>query len=479
MLRIGSQATLEYRNVDVNDQLTYPASAVTVPSAGNDSDRNTAEQRRVMRRVARTSMIGTTVEWYDFNIYGTAAALVFGRQFFPGFSPVAATLAAFATFAIGFLARPVGGIMMGHFGDRVGRKSMLITSLLMMGVATFCIGLLPNYASIGVWAPILLVVLRFVQGLGIGGEWGGAVVLAVEHAPANRRTFYGSFAQMGNPLGIIFATLVFIVLGSALTPEQLLSWGWRIPFLLSAVLIGYGFVARLRVLESPDFTELKREERVSRMPLIELVRTQPRTLFLASVASIASPALGYLLFVYLISYGKDVLKVPSVRMLWLIVAAAGVWLVLVGLAAALGDRYGRKPVFLTGLAITGLWALPFFTLLNSRSTPLMLVAYAVAAVGVAGMTGPQAALVADIFPAHIRYSGASVAYQFGSILGGALAPIIAVALLARTGTSISIGIYMVVLSAVSFIAVLALRDPAQPAARLRHGSRNVHRTQSG
>jgi MFS family permease len=335
---------------------------------------------------------------------------------------------------------------------------MLVTSLLMMGLATFGIGLLPTYDAIGVAAPILLVVLRFVQGFGVGGEWGGAVLVAVEHAPPGKRTFYGSFAQMGNPIGVMAATLVFIVLSLTMSMDQLTSWGWRIPFLLSAVLIVFGLVMRLRILESPDFEKLQRTSMVSRRPLLDLMRSKPRQVALAGIASTASPAVGYLVFVYLVSYGRDELGLPQRLMLWLVVLGTAVWLLMIGPAAKISDRVGRKPVFLAGLALTGVWAFPFFGLLDTRSTPLMALGYAVWAVGLAAMTAPQAALLAQLFPAEIRYSGTSIAYQVGAILGGAMAPIIATALVAATGSSLSVAVYIASLCLASLLAVLALTD---------------------
>ncbi|MEC3853907.1 MFS transporter [Paenarthrobacter ureafaciens] len=410
------------------------------------------------RKVALSSLIGTTIEWYDYFIYGSAAVLVFGPQFFPGNDPVAGTLAAFATFAVGFLARPVGGIVMGHFGDRVGRKSMLIISMLLMGGATVAIGLLPNYATIGVMAPILLVLLRLVQGFGVGGEWGGAVLMSIEHAPKGRRTFYGSFAQMGLPAGIILANLIFILVVNAVSKEAFSAWGWRLPFLISAALIVLGFVLRFKITESPAFAEAKDAGTVEKQPLATLVTRHYKPLMLASAASVAAPALGYLILVYMLSYGTAVLKLPQTTMLWLIIGGAAVWFVAIVLAAQAGDRWGRKKVFLAGALLSAVWAFPFFALVDTASPILILVAFAVGTTSIAMMAGPQAALVAALFPVSIRYSGASVAYQVGSIIGGAFAPMIATALYAATGGSILIALYMAILGLLSFIALLFLRE---------------------
>ncbi|OUS94389.1 MFS transporter [Rhodococcus sp. NCIMB 12038] len=417
----------------------------------------TASERR---RVAAASFIGTTIEWYDYFIYGSAAALVFAPQFFPTADPLTGTLAAFATFAVGFIARPIGGVVMGHFGDRVGRKSMLVWSMMLMGAATVAIGVLPNYATIGIAAPILLVVLRFIQGLGVGGEWGGAVLMAVEFAPRNRRALYGAFPQMGLPAGIIAANLVFLFVSATVAPEAFASWGWRVPFLLSAVLIFAGLVLRLKIGESPAFVSAKAERNLSRSPIVEVISRHRKALVLACAASIAAPALGYLVLVYMLSYGVQVLKLPRETMLWLIVLGSAVWLIMIAVAAVAADRIGRKPVFLAGALLVTAWAFPFFLLVDTASPALILLAFAVGTAGIAGMAGPQATLVAALFPAEVRYSGASLAYQVGSILGGALAPIIATALYAATGTSTLIAAYMAVLGAVSFLALLFLRESA-------------------
>lgn len=426
-----------------------------MPDIGSSTLPPTRVERR---RVAAASFIGTTIEWYDYFIYGSAAALVFAPQFFPTADPLTGTLAAFATFAVGFIARPIGGVVMGHYGDVLGRKSMLVISMMLMGIATVCIGLLPNYATIGIAAPILLVVLRFVQGLGVGGEWGGAVLMAVEYAPKKKRALYGAFPQMGLPAGIVAANLVFLAVSAIVAPEAFASWGWRIPFLLSAVLIAAGLVLRLKISESPAFVAAKDTEPSKRRPIVDVLRNHKRSLALASAASIAAPALGYLVLVYMLSYGVQVLDLPRNTMLWLIIGGSVVWLVAIAAAAVLADRIGRKPVFLGGAALVTVWAFPFFALVDTARPALILLAFAVGTVGIAGMAGPQATLVAALFPTSVRYSGASLAYQVGSIVGGALAPLIATALYAAYGTSTPIAIYMAALGLVSFVALLFLRE---------------------
>ena len=270
------------------------------PSTGTDSALPSAKKRQ---QVLGASLVGTAIEWYDFFIYGSAAALIFGPQFFPTDDPLSGTLAAFASFAVGFLARPLGGLLMGHFGDRVGRKSMLLFSMLLMGAATVAIGLLPNYATIGIWAPILLVALRLLQGIGVGGEWGGAVLMAVEYSPTKRRAFYGSFPQMGLPIGIIGANVVFVIVTNILAPEVFEAWGWRVPFLFSAVLILIALWMRLRIEDSPAFKAVKRDNREVKAPILDLFRNHTGTVLLAGIVSIAAPAIGYLYSVYMLSYG--------------------------------------------------------------------------------------------------------------------------------------------------------------------------------
>ncbi|WP_309112848.1 MFS transporter [Saccharothrix sp.] len=408
----------------------------------------TTPPERSIRRIASTSFIGTAIEWYDFFIYANAAALVFGTQFFPRLSPVAATLASLSTFAVGFLARPLGSVLMGHFGDRVGRKSMLVASLLIMGVATILIGLLPTYAQIGVWAPILLVALRFVQGLGVGGEWGGAVLVAVEHAPGTKRGFYGSFPQMGVPAGIILSNLVFLTMTSVLEPAQFASWGWRVPFLLSAVLIAVGLYIRLRLEESPLFVASTK----ARMPVVELFRDHWRRVVLAGLAFMAANTIGYITLVYVLSYATGPLKMSRSTVLLLVLLASVVQLVATPALSALSDRLGRRKVFLAGAVLSTLWSLPLFLLIDTRSPVAVFVGLVVAVTFLSAMYGPQAAIAAELFPTRVRYSGASLGYQFSAIFGGGLAPLIATSLYASTGTSVSTALYLAAICVVSLVA---------------------------
>ncbi|MDH6280770.1 MFS transporter [Prescottella agglutinans] len=432
---------------------------VASPAAGP-----TARERR---KVLGASFIGTAIEWYDFFLYGAAASLIFGPQFFPSQNPLTGTLAAFATFAVGFVARPIGGIVMGHFGDRVGRKRMLLVSMFLMGGATIGIGLLPNYASIGVLAPILLVTFRFVQGLGVGGEWGGAVLMAVEYAPPKRRAVYGAFPQMGLPAGIIAANIVFIVVTSAVSPATFSSWGWRVPFLLSGVLILVALFLRAKIEETPSFRSAKDHGEVESNPLTTVLRKHGGVVALAGAVSIACPAIGYLYSVYVLSYGTKVLGIAQSTMLWLVVAGAVVQLVTIYMAALLAERFGQRQVFLSGALLVVLWAFPFFLLIDTAEPLLIFVSFAVMLLASSLMAGPQAAMIASLFPSNVRYSGTSIAYQIGSILGGGFAPLIATSLYARFGSTTPTSLYLFILGLISLIAIVTLRvrpvaEPANP-----------------
>lgn len=412
-----------------------------------------------LRRVALASAVGTTIEWYDYFIYSTAAALIFGSQFFSTLEPASATLAAFATLGVGFIARPVGGILWGHFGDRVGRKAMLVASLLLMGVATVGVGLLPTFAQIGVWAPILLLVLRLLQGLSAGGEWGGAALMAVEHAPAGQKGRYGAYSQIGVPAGLILAQLVFVVVGASLTDEQFAAWGWRLPFLFSIVLVAVGLFIRLRIEESPVFTELRSGRERARLPMVEVFRERPRELLIASVSFIANTAIGYVFLAYLLSYGTSVLGLSRTLMLTVVIVGSVSWLVSIVAAARWSDRVGRKPVYLAGSVLLVVWPVPFFLLIDTGNPALMIVSVIVLTIGLGLSYGPQSALFAEMFEARYRYSGASFSYAVGAVLGGGFAPVVATALQSATGTSLSVAAYMIATAVVSLLAVLAIREP--------------------
>jgi len=412
-------------------------------------------------RIAMASFIGTAVEWYDYFIYGTAAAIVFGPLFFPKFSATAGTMAAFATFSVGFLARPLGAMVMGHFGDRLGRKSMLVVSLLTIGVATTCIGLLPTYASVGVLAPALLVGLRFLQGIGVGGEWGGAVLLAVEHAPANRKGFYGSFPQMGVPGGLILANLVFLAVSSAVGRDAFLAWGWRVPFLASAIMVVIGLVIRFKVAESPDFERMKRAGERERMPLVTVLAQHPGAVLLSAGAFIANNAIGYIVMAYLLSYGTTVLGLSRGLLLTCVLIGAVVWLGAIPWASSLSDRHGRARVLLAGSAGLTVFALVLFPLVDSRSPALIATALVVGGVFLGITYGPLAALLSELFPARVRYSGASLGYQIGAIVGGGLAPTVATGLYGRWHSSLPITVYLTGVCLISLISVAVIaRRPA-------------------
>ncbi|GAA4865027.1 MFS transporter [Saccharopolyspora rosea] len=408
------------------------------------------------RRARLASMIGTTIEWYDYFLYGTASALIFGPQFFPDLSPTAGKLAAFSTLAIGFIARPLGGVLMGHFGDRLGRKSMLVFSLLVMGGSTVAIGLLPTYRTWGVAAPLALVACRLVQGLSAGGEWGGAALMAVEHAPAGRRGLFGSYAQVGTPLGMILSSLVFLAVRSSVTAEQFTRWGWRIPFALSLLLVLLGLYIRLRVVESPVFAEVRAQQRQARMPLTRLLRHQPRQVLIATFTFVGNNTLGYIFMVYLVSYTTEQLGLSQRTALLNLAAGSVVWLVTNMFFGHLSDRIGRRATYLWGTALNLVWAFPMFWLINTGTAVLVLLAQAVHLLGVSATYGPQAALFSELFRPEWRYSGASLAYSLGAVLGGGFAPMVCTALFDHFGTTTAISGYMVVVSLISLVAIAAI-----------------------
>ncbi|MFG2524609.1 MFS transporter [Streptomyces sp. NPDC048527] len=418
----------------------------TGPSAATHSHRN---------RAVVASTVGTAIEWYDFFLYGTAAALVFPHLFFPGQSDYTGVLASFATQFVGFAARPVGAAIFGHFGDRVGRKSTLVITLLLMGVSTVLIGCLPTYDSIGLAAPTLLVVLRIVQGIGVGGEWGGSVLLAMEWGPRKRRGLMASWPQMGVPLGLLASTGMVRWMTSA-TGGDFESWGWRIPFLASAVLVAVGLYVRLRVVESPDFSAVKNARAVVRLPGWEVLRHQWREVLTAAFVRLSEQAPFYLFITFVLSYGTEHLGLARSDLLDDTLVAAAVGLVSIPLFGHLSDRIGRRLVYGIGIACVAAFAFPYFALLNTGSSGLVLLAIVLSLVFHDVQYGPQAALIAEGFGTHVRYSGAGLGYQLASVIAGGPAPLIAAAILEDTGSSVGISIYMVGCCALSFVALLLI-----------------------
>ncbi|MEP7304409.1 MAG: MFS transporter [Acidobacteriota bacterium] len=421
----------------------------SMPSMGRDA---------AARRVAFASAIGTTIEWYDFFIYGTAAAVVFAPQFFPAVSHLAGTLAAFATFAVGFIARPLGGVVMGHFGDRVGRKSVLVWSLMMMGLSTVGIGLLPNYESWGVWAPVLLATFRFIQGFALGGEWGGAVLMSVEHAPQHRRGYFGSFVALGLPAGIILSNLAFLVTSTFVTPVEFAVWGWRIPFLASGVLVAVGLFVRLGLAESPMFLDMQRTRATRRMPILDVLRSDTRTVLLAAGSYLAISTLGYILIVYFVSYATRELAYPLTTTLALLLVTAVCLAGSIVFFAAWSDRFGRRRIMCWSCGALIPWSLVFFPLVDTKSIPLAALSLCGMGVIQGAYIGPQAAVFAELFPTTVRYSGASLSLTLGTIFGGAIAPFVATALFSLSGSSWLVTAYGVQVSIISWLCALRLKE---------------------
>ncbi len=431
---------------------------------------DTGASQRSIRTVAMTALAGTSIEWYDFFIYGTAAALVFPTVFFaPDMPPLVALLASFSTFAVGFFARPVGGIVFGHFGDRLGRKRMLVIALLVMGTATTLIGCLPTYAMVGPWAPILLIVLRFVQGLAIGGQWGGAMLLATESAPAGRRGFYGSFAQAGAPVGVVLANLAFLLVTATVAPDDFLTWGWRVPFILSIALIALSLYVQLRLEETPAFRRLQEASAAQKLrtptgrnqsPVLAALRRYPREIALAAGAFMAVQVTFYILITWVIAYGTNPagLNLPRTTMLLGVLIGAVIAIPSQIVSGAISDRIGRRGIYMTGAVLLGCWGFVLFPLIDTGSLLWISVAIGGGHVFVAMMYGPQAAFLAEMFSTDVRYSGASLGYQFGAIFGGALAPLIATQLLVTFGSTVAISYYIAAACAITVASVMALSE---------------------
>jgi metabolite-proton symporter len=417
-------------------------------------------QASAIARVVWASVLGTAIEWYDFLIYGTAAALVFNKLFFPAFDPLIGTVAAFSTYAVGFVARPIGGAIIGHFGDRVGRKAMLVATLVIMGIGTFMIGCLPTYNEVGIWAPIMLVVLRFIQGVGIGGEWSGAVIMVIEHA-GNRRGFWGSLVQVGFPAGVVGSTGIFALM-TQLPEASFLSWGWRVPFLLSIVLVLVGLFARYRLTETPEFRQVLKRKDVLNQPTLGVLRQEWRNLLLAIGITVSEVGVAYLLTVFVITYSTTILALPRQTILNAVVYAALVEFLTLPLAGWLSDLFGRKALYMTGAIASIVIAFPLFWLLDTRNIAAITVTLIVTmTLTHALLFGPKAAFMPELFGARMRYSGASLGANIAAALSGGFSPLIATALLVWAGAPWAISLYIIALSLLTIVSVVAVPETAR------------------
>ena len=418
-----------------------------------------------MQKVALTSLAGTSIEWYDFFLYGAAAALIFPTAFFGEATPSTALILSLLTFAAGFIARPIGGIIFGHYGDRIGRKKTLVIALILMGVSSTLIGLLPTYAMIGVTAPILLTSLRFVQGLAIGGQWGGAMLLVTESSPSDKRGYYGAFAQAGAPIGVILANLAFIIASSLVSEESFYSWGWRIPFLASAILIGISMYIQLNLEDTKAFQELQqkrqindiKENQIKQSPILEAIRKYPNRIALAAGAFLSIQVTFYILIAFLLAYGVSSAEISRDAMLAAVLIASAIMVPSQFMFSSISDRYGRKGIFMAGAILTGLWAYAIFPLVDTGNFYLIVLAITFGLIFVGMMYGPQAAFFTELFTTEVRYSGATLGYQFGAILGGAFAPTIAAFLWNNFGI-FWVSVYISFASLLTLISVMALTE---------------------
>jgi MFS family permease len=417
-----------------------------------------AEQRRQLRRAVLAGAIGTAIEWYDFFLYSTITGLVFAKLYFPKADPLVGTLEAFGVYAVGFLARPIGAAIFGHYGDRLGRKAALIATLLLMGIATFLVAFVPGYEHIGIWGAVILTFLRFIQGIGVGGEWGGSVLLSMEWAQTNQhRGFIASWPQFGVPAGLFLANLA--VLGvSAVSGDKFLTWGWRVPFLLSIILIAVGLYIRLGILETPVFRRLVAERRIERAPVLAVLREHPREVVLTALCRMAEQAPFYLFTAFVFAYGTGILHLHRDFLLVSVLGAAMLSFISVPLFGHLSDLYGRKRIYMMGAAVTGVYGFVYFALLDTKVAALVAVAILLSLVPHDMMYGPQAALIAESFPGRLRYSGASLGYQLSSLIAGGPAPLIASSLVSRYRSATPIAIFILACAIISLIATSMLKD---------------------
>jgi MFS family permease len=418
-------------------------------------------QRAQLRRAVIASTVGTTIEWYDFLLYSVVTGLVFGKLFFPKSDPLVGVLEAFAVYTVGFIARPIGAAIFGHYGDRIGRKGALIATLLITGIATFLVGLVPTYSSIGIWGAVILTIIRFIQGIGVGGEWGGSVLLSMEWARTNHhRGFIASWPQFGGPAGLLLANVAVLVF-STISGDQFLVWGWRIPFLLSIVMVAVGLYIRLGILETPAFRRLVAENRIERVPVVEVIKRQPREIILSALARTAEQAPAYIYLAFVFSYVLQFLKAPNVDrnyVLTALICAGLVSFISIPLFGYLSDVIGRKRMYLIGAVVTGVYGFVYFALLNTTAPGWIFLGIVLSFIPHDMLYGPQAALIAECFTPRLRYSGSSIGYQLASITAGGPAPLIAAALLAWTGWGYAIAIYIAICAIVSIVSTAMMPD---------------------
>jgi metabolite-proton symporter len=417
-----------------------------------------ADHSAQLRKAVIASTIGTTIEWYDFFLYGTAAGLIFGKLFFPNEDPLTATLAAFGTYFIGFVGRPIGAAIFGHYGDRIGRKATLIATLLCMGIATFLIAFVPTYESIGIWGAVILTILRMFQGIGVGGEWGGSVLLAMEWSRTHgQRGLVASWPQFGVPCGLFLANLAVLAF-SAWSGDQFATWGWRIPFLLSIVLVGIGLWIRLGIMETPVFQQLLDDKRIEPAPILEVIKQQPKEIILSALLRMSEQAPFYIFTAFIFAYAVGTLKMSRDLILWAVMAAACVSFVTIPLSGHISDLIGRRKMYLIGAATTGVFGFLYFGMVDTAAPLLVFVAIVLSLIPHDMQYGPQAALIAEAFTPRLRYSGASLGYQLASVIAGGPAPLIATALFAAYHSGYAISIYIAACAVVSLIAAALMPD---------------------